>query len=66
MKDPVFGLAIPKAVKGVPPKILSPRNTWKDKKAYDAQAAKLSQMFRTNFEKFGSFATDAVKKAGPK
>jgi phosphoenolpyruvate carboxykinase (ATP) len=65
-KDPVFGLAIPKKIKDVPPKILVPRNTWKDKNAYDAQAAKLAAMFKTNFEKFGSFATDAVKKAGPK
>src|SRR5262245_21628913 len=65
-KDPVFSLAIPKKIKDVPPKILVPRNTWKDKKAYDASAAKLAGMFKTNFEKFGSFATDAVKKAGPK
>jgi phosphoenolpyruvate carboxykinase (ATP) len=66
VKDPVFGLSIPKKIKDVPPKILVPRNTWKDKKAYDTQAAKLAQMFKANFEKFGNFATDAVKKAGPK
>ncbi len=66
VKDPVFGLAIPKEIKDVPPKILVPRNTWKDKKAYDAQAAKLAQMFKANFEKFGAFASDKVKKAGPK
>jgi len=64
-KDPVFGLAVPKKIKGVPAGILTPRNTWKDKKAYDAAAGKLAGMFKANFEKFGSFATDAVKKAGP-
>jgi len=56
----------PEEDQGRSAQVLVPRNTWKDKKAYDAQAAKLAQMFKTNFEKFGSFATDAVKKAGPK
>ncbi|HEU4993373.1 MAG TPA: phosphoenolpyruvate carboxykinase (ATP) [Gemmatimonadaceae bacterium] len=64
--DPVFGLAIPQEVKDVPSDVLQPRQTWADKAAYDAQAHKLADMFRKNFEKFGSFASDAVKAAGPK
>jgi phosphoenolpyruvate carboxykinase (ATP) len=64
--DPVFGLSIPTAVKDVPAEVLRPRDTWADKSAYDAQAKKLAEMFRKNFEKFGSFATEAVKAAGPR
>jgi phosphoenolpyruvate carboxykinase (ATP) len=64
--DPVFGLAIPRRVPEVPIEVLNPRNTWPDKSAYDAQAKKLSEMFRKNFEKFGDFATDAIKNAGPR
>ena len=41
--DPVFGLHVPKAVHGVPSEVLMPKNTWKDGKAYDAQAAKLAK-----------------------
>ena len=63
--DPVFGLSIPCDIKGVPAEVLNTRNTWADKAAYDAQARKLADMFRRNFEKFGSFASDAVKAAGP-
>jgi phosphoenolpyruvate carboxykinase (ATP) len=63
-KDPVFGLAIPQAIPNVPNEVLDPRGTWSDPAAYDAQARKLAEMFRTNFEKFGSVA-DSIKAAGP-
>jgi len=63
--DPVFGLAIPREVKGVPSEVLNPRKTWPDAAAYDAQAKKLAGMFRENFEKFGS-VDPAIKNAGPK
>jgi phosphoenolpyruvate carboxykinase (ATP) len=63
--DPVFGLQIPTSVADVPAEVLFPRNTWKDGAAYDAQAAKLAQMFRTNFEKFGEVDA-AVVEAGPR
>ena len=52
-KDPIFGLSIPKTCPGVPDEILNPRNTWKDKKAYDETATKLRDMFRRNFEEKG-------------
>ena len=64
--DPVFGLDIPCEIKGVPNEVLNTRDTWKDKAAYDAQAKSLAEQFVKNFEKFGAFASDAVKKAGPK
>jgi phosphoenolpyruvate carboxykinase (ATP) len=63
--DPVFGLAVPTEIKGVPSKVLNPRTTWPDPAAYDAQARKLAAMFRENFETFGS-AESAIKNAGPK
>jgi phosphoenolpyruvate carboxykinase (ATP) len=62
--DSVFGLAIPTEIKGVPPEVLQPRRTWKDPAAYDAQAKKLAEMFRKNFEKFGD-VDPAIKDAGP-
>ena len=63
--DPVFGLGIPVEVKDVPSEVLSPRRTWSDGAAYDAQAKKLAEMFRKNFEKFGNVDA-AIKNAGPK
>ena len=63
--DPIFGLAIPNETKGVPAKVLNPRETWADTRAYDAQAKKLAGMFRENFDKFGSVDA-ATKNAGPK
>ncbi len=62
--DPVFGLAIPQTVPGVPNEILDARGTWSDAAAYDTQAKKLAEMFRKNFEKFGSVA-ESIKGAGP-
>jgi phosphoenolpyruvate carboxykinase (ATP) len=64
--DPVFGLPIPCEIKDVPSEVLQPRNTWPDKNAYDTQAKSLAEMFRKNFEKFGSFGSEAVKQAGPR
>jgi phosphoenolpyruvate carboxykinase (ATP) len=64
--DPIFGLAIPTEVAGVPSNILVPRQTWADGAAYDAMADKLAGMFRNNFTKFESGVSDAVKAAGPK
>jgi phosphoenolpyruvate carboxykinase (ATP) len=63
--DPIFGLAMPTEVEGVPAKVLNPRTAWTDAAAYDAQAKKLASMFRENFEKFGSVDI-ATKNVGPK
>jgi len=63
--DPIFGLAVPTEIAGVPAKVLNPRTTWADPTAYDAQARKLAGMFHDNFEKFGSVEA-ATKNAGPK
>ena len=54
--DPIFGLSVPRRSPNVPTEVLDPRGTWADAAAYDAQAKKLAEMFRTNFTKFGSVA----------
>jgi phosphoenolpyruvate carboxykinase (ATP) len=64
--DPVFGLAIPTAVPGVPSAVLRPRGTWADGAAYDAAAAKLSKMFEDNFAKFADQVSGEVRGAGPR
>ena len=64
--DDRFGLAVPQQVPGVPPEVMRPRETWSDPAAYDAQAKKLAEMFKKNFEKFGSNISPAIAEAGPK
>jgi phosphoenolpyruvate carboxykinase (ATP) len=63
VKDPFFGLAIPKALPGVPAEVLNPRETWADKAAYDRTAKELVARFEKNFETFASAVGDDVKAA---
>jgi phosphoenolpyruvate carboxykinase (ATP) len=63
--DPVFGLAVPERVGGVPPELLVPRHTWPDRAAYDAKARELAAMFRSNFEKYADGVAEEVRAAGP-
>jgi len=49
-RDPVFGVAIPDSVPGVPAEVLDPRSAWADQEAYDRQAQKLRAMFDENYE----------------
>ncbi|PYO27797.1 MAG: phosphoenolpyruvate carboxykinase (ATP) [Gemmatimonadetes bacterium] len=63
--EPVFGLEVPLQVPGIPDDLLLPRGTWRDPAAYDAQAARLAQMFRQNFEQFSAHVHAAVREAGP-
>jgi phosphoenolpyruvate carboxykinase (ATP) len=64
-KDPVFNLDIPTSCPGVPDSVLTPRATWSDGAAYDAQAAKLARMFVENFKTFEQGVSAAVRAAGP-
>jgi phosphoenolpyruvate carboxykinase (ATP) len=50
---PVFNMRMPTSCPAVDARILNPRNTWPDKTAYDAQAIKLRDMFRKNFQEKG-------------
>jgi phosphoenolpyruvate carboxykinase (ATP) len=66
VEDPVFGLAVPRQVPGVPDELLRPRETWKDKAAYDAKAQQLAEMFGRNFEQFADGVSEEVRAAGPR
>ena len=61
--DPNFKILIPAEVPGVDSNILNPRNTWKDKKSYDAKAIELIDLFKKNFIKYESFGD--YSEAGP-
>ena len=61
----VFGLAMPTTCPNVPEEILSPRNTWKDKAAYDAKANILAAKFVDNFKKFEDGVTEEIRDAAP-
>ncbi len=64
VEHPIFGLRMPTEVPGVPSEVLDPRNTWKDKAAYDAKAKELAKKFRDNDGKFK--VTPEVRAAGPR
>jgi phosphoenolpyruvate carboxykinase (ATP) len=64
--DPFFGFAVPIGIAGVDPALLDPRGTWKDAAAYDAQAARLVEMFNENFARFADHVDDPVRAAAPK
>jgi len=63
--DPHFKFRVPVSVPGVDAAILNPRDTWRDKAAYDAQAKKLVSMFRDNFRKFEAHVGPEVLQAAP-
>jgi len=64
-RDPVFGFEVPSQVPHVPREVLAPRTTWGDPGAYDAQAARLAEMFRKNFAGFMAEVPEEVQQAGP-
>jgi len=64
-RDPVFGFDVPENCPGVPREVLSPRETWKDPSAYDAQAKKLAGMFAKNFVQFANDVSAEVRAVGP-
>lgn len=64
--DPLFGLAVPRSVPGVPDKVLRPRDTWANPADYDAQASRLADMFAENFETFENEVSEEIRAAGPR
>jgi phosphoenolpyruvate carboxykinase (ATP) len=62
----IFGLTFPTYCSEVPVEILNPRNTWKDKEAYDYKANYLAEAFNKNFEKFAEFANAEIMAGAPK
>ncbi len=64
--DPVFNILVPDACQGVPGEVLTPRNTWADRTAYDRKARELAGMFAKNFQQYHDYASPEVIAAGPK
>ena len=64
---PIFDLAIPKALPGVDPAILDPRDTYADKAQWQAKAEDLAGRFVKNFEQYATNEEGkALIAAGPK
>jgi phosphoenolpyruvate carboxykinase (ATP) len=63
--DALFGFQVPTAVPGVDPKILTPRETWTDGKAFDAAAKQLVGDFHKNFVTFEKHVDNDVRSAAP-
>lgn len=63
--DPVFGVAIPREIEGVPTEILVPENTWEDKAAFAEKVNTLAKSFVENFKKYANAAPEVIA-AGPK
>tara|TARA_Y100000385_G_scaffold274249_1_gene317129 strand:+ start:29281 stop:30897 length:1617 start_codon:yes stop_codon:yes gene_type:complete len=61
----IFGLNYPTECEGVPSDLLSPRNTWTDKAAYDKKANELATKFNNNFKQFADNANDEILAASP-
>jgi phosphoenolpyruvate carboxykinase (ATP) len=64
--DPVFGVGVPVSCPDVPAEVLSPRNTWADKDAYDAKARDLARRFNENFKKYEAGVSEQVRAVAPK
>ena len=64
-KHEIFGLNMPTSCPGVPAELLNPKNTWKDKNAYDEKARRLATAFNTNFEKYADKANEEIMSAAP-
>jgi phosphoenolpyruvate carboxykinase (ATP) len=66
VEDSHFGFAVPTTCPGVPSELLTPRNTWADKAAYDDKAKKVAKLFTENFKKYEAQASAEVRAGGPK
>lgn len=65
-EHPIFGLSMPTECENVPSEVLNPRNTWKDKDAYDSKATELANSFQKNFSKFEQQANEEIMSGAPK
>nr|ODN91773.1 phosphoenolpyruvate carboxykinase (ATP) [Cryptococcus depauperatus CBS 7841] len=62
---PVFNLAIPKSLQGIPSEILNPEKAWPGRDAFRAELDKLGGMFQKAFTKFENDMDENIKLAGP-
>ena len=61
----IFNIDVPKTCTGVPDEVLSPRDTWADKAAYDKAAQELAGRFVKNFTKYDNMPKSIID-AGPR
>ena len=61
--DPHFGMQVPSACPDVPVNVLNPKDSWKDKKAYETAARDVAQRFEKNFQQFEGHVDSTVNKA---
>src|SRR3546814_11951724 len=59
-RHPQFGLLMPESCPDVPHEVLNPRNTWRDKNAYDLTARDLPKRSEANFKQFATYVDDGV------
>lgn len=62
----IFGAEMPLTCPDVPNEILSPRETWKNDKAFYEKANELARRFQANFDKFREFANEEILDGEPK
>lgn len=62
-KVPGFNFLIPRTLGDLDPRLLNPRDTWRDHHAYDEQARLLINKFIENFKRFE--VSEAIQAAGP-
>jgi len=60
-EDETFHLWVPRSCPGVPERLLNPRNTWADRRAYDERVTRLAAEFSAHFDKaYGDKGIDAA------
>ncbi len=62
---PIFNIAIPDVVPGVPNEVLNPELSWEDRDAYEKEARALAEKFRENFKKYEANVGPEVPASGP-
>lgn len=63
--DPIFQFEVPMNCGDLPTDILWPRDAWPNSELYDSSAQRLADLFRENFRKFESGASETICQAGP-
>jgi phosphoenolpyruvate carboxykinase (ATP) len=56
-------MLVPAACPDVPGEVLNPKNTWRDKKAYDLAARDVAKRFEANFRQFEGHVDGSIKQA---
>jgi phosphoenolpyruvate carboxykinase (ATP) len=65
VEDPIFRVAVPTSVPGVPDEVLIPRTTWADEAVFEQTARRLARMFHENFASYADGVSEAIRNAGP-